>query len=176
MTLDTLKDPIEAPMTSFALKYGLITAMVGIAISLVIYLTGNIAQAWAGWVGLPVIIYLYYFFQKKFRDEYQEGYVSFGKAFKLGALMVVIGSVVNGIFTYFIFSDSEVMDQIMEKSYNNMVEKGMSSAQIDQAMEMSASFMTPTAMMAFAALGGIFFGLILVLITSAIVKKDHAFN
>jgi ABC-type multidrug transport system fused ATPase/permease subunit len=176
MTLDTLKDPVEAPMASFALKNGLITALVGIAISLVIYLTGNIAQTWAGWVGLPVIIYLYYFFQKKFRDEHQEGYITFGKAFKLGALMVVIGSVLNGIYSYFVFSDPEVMDQILEKSYNDMVDNGMNSSQIDQAMEMSASFMTPAAMMAFAAIGGIFFGLILVLITSAIVKKDHAFN
>ena len=176
MTLDTTLEPQEAPMSSYALKNGTIIALVGIAISLVIYFTGNIAQSWAAWVGLPLIIFLYYFFQKKFRDEHQGGYISLGKAFKLGAIMVLVGAIFNAVYSYLIFSDPEVMDQIMEKTYNDMIDGGQTASQAEQAMEMASAFMTPGAMMAFGLIGGIIIGLIIVLITGAIVKREPAFN
>jgi hypothetical protein len=176
MTLDTLQDPVEAPVGAFAIKHGIILGLISIGISLIVYLTGNMASSWASWVTLPVYIYLIFFFQKKFRDQEQGGYIRYGKAFGVGFLMTVVSSVLSAIYTFFVFQDSDVIDQIMEKSYNDMVDQGMSSGEIDQAMSMMEPFMTPGMMVMWATVGGLFMGLIICLITSAIVKKEHSFN
>lgn len=176
MTLDTLKEPVEAPIGSFAMKHGVILGLITIAISFIVYLTGNMASSWASWVTLPVYVYLIYFFQKKFRDKNQGGYIRYGKAFGVGFLITVVSSLLGAVYTFFVFQDSEVIDQIMEKSYNDMVDQGLSSGEIDQAMGMMEPFMTPGMMVMWAAVGGLFMGLIICLITSAIVKKEHSFN
>lgn len=176
MTLDTLKDPVEAPIGSFAMKHGIILGLISIAISLVVYWTGNMAASWAPWVSLPVYIYLIFFFQKKFRDKNQGGYIRYGKAFGVGFLMTIVSLILSSVYTFIVFQDSEVIDQIMEKSYNDMVDRGMSSGEIDQAMGMMEPFMTPGMMVIWSVLGGLFFSLVICLITSAIVKKEHSFN
>jgi hypothetical protein len=89
-------------------------------------------------------------------------------------IIVTISSVLGSLFSYIYikFVDSSMLDVIREQGMIQMEERGMSDAQIEQAMEMQARFTTPEMILVFGILGGIFFGFIVSLIVTAITKKS----
>jgi len=174
MALDELSERTQAPVAPSALKAGLVIGLVSIVFSVIMYFTGNATNSAAGWLSVPITGYLVYFFQKKFRDKLQNGYIKYGKAFGFGVVACVVSSILSGAYVYVLYTmDPSLKDQALEQTYNDMIERGMSEGQIEQSLEMAEMFMTPSAMLMMVLFMGLLFGVIVSLITSAIVKKDH---
>lgn len=175
MTLDQSTDKIDAPINPNALKAGLLLAAFSIVFSLVIYFTGNITSDWANWTSVPFVLFIIYYFQKKFRDERQNGYITFGKAWKFGFAMSAVSTVFSAIYTYIIYSvDDSITDAVLEKSYDEMMASGgMNATQAEQALEMTEKMITPGMMIIWVLVFGLIFSLIWPLITSAIVQRKH---
>jgi len=174
MTLDSTDDMIVKPHGGFAFKHGLILGAVGIVMSLIIFFTGNITSNWAQWVSMPVTIILLVMFMKKFREQEQGGYMSFGKAFGLCFLMNVVSGIMGLILFFLYFQiDDTLEDQFLEKTYEGYIDSGMSAAQADQTIEMAAPFMTPGMMMVWGAVGMLIGTVIISLILAAIMKRKH---
>ncbi len=116
---------------------------------------------------------------KNYRDKFNNGVVSFGKAFQIGALVALIGStfyVVTWAFEY-----NFVMPDFMEKYSQNVIEKATKSgatqasidAQIAQMKEYSEMYKNPVFFALLTYMEILPVGLIVSLIAALILKKKN---
>ena len=135
-----------------------------------------------GYASMLIAFSLVYVGIRNYRDKYNEGVISFGKAFKIGIMIVLIAStiyVVAWLIDYFFF-----MPDFMEKYSANMIDKlkasGASQVEIDKQTKEMASFARMyknpffNAMMTYVEILPV--GLIVTLISSLILKRKTAKN
>jgi Protein of unknown function (DUF4199) len=119
---------------------------------------------------------------RNYRDKYNEGIISFGKAFKIGIMIVLIAStiyVVAWLIDYFFF-----IPDFLEKYSTHMLDKlkasGASQVEIDKQTKEMASFARRyknplfNAMMTYVEILPV--GLIVTLISSLILKRKTTKN
>ena len=119
---------------------------------------------------------------RNYRDKYNEGVISFGKAFKTGIMIVLIAStiyVISWLINYFFFNPD-----YLEKYAANMLDKlkagGASQIEIDKQTKEMADFAKMyknplfNAMMTYVEILPV--GLIVTLISSFILKRKTAKN
>src|SRR5215510_9907940 len=130
-----------------------------------------------GYASMLIAFSLVYVGIRNYRDKYNNGVVSFGKAFKIGIMIVLIAStiyVVAWLIDYYFF-----IPDFMEKYSAHMLDElktsGASQMEIDkQAKEMAdfaVKFKNPffNAMMTYAEILPV--GLVVTLISSLILKR-----
>jgi ACR3 family arsenite efflux pump ArsB len=159
------------------LKFGLISGIVGIFITLLVYIMGldkSPSGQYIGWINIPVTIILMVMCIKECRETLYNGFISFGQAFKNLFLMMLVSSVISGIFMFFYVSviNPSLIDYIKEQQILEMEKKGMEQAAIDQAMSFSEKFISPGMMTFWTMAGGLLLGSLIALIVSAIMKKN----
>ena len=79
---------------------------------------------------------------KNFRDKYNEGFVSFGKAFKIGAYITLVAStmyVVVWLFEYYLFIP-DFMDVYTEHVINQVKTSGATITEINSEAEKMAGY------------------------------------
>lgn len=159
---------------SVGIRYGLILSVISIVYFLVLTLSGvNPNDGW-NWFGIIFSVIVIFLAHKYFKEN-GDGFMSYGQGVGIGFWLTLISSAISTVFTYIYvkFVDLTYMDMIKEKQIEAMQEKGMSDEQIDQAMEFAAAFSTPEMILIFGLLGGLFIGMIVVLIVTAITKKQN---
>jgi hypothetical protein len=103
------------------------------------------------------------------------GYIPYAKSLGTGVLIAFFGSIIVAFYTYIFFNfiDPALIDQMLEMSRQQMIERGMPDDQVEMAVEMSGKFMTPGWMFAFSILGVTFMGFLFSLIASAFLKRNQ---
>ena len=155
------------------MQYGVIVGIIMIIYGTLLQVSGLALEyqslSYINYIFLAVVIYLAH---KKFKED-GDGFMSYGQGLGIGFWMSLIGGVISMVFSYIYMSfiDSTIMEQAMDKARYDMEEKGMSDAQIDQAMSITEKFMTPEMIFVMGIVGMLIFGFILSLIVSAITKK-----
>ena len=152
---------------SSALYYGVIG---GIALSIwsVISYMFNMQES-AGWLStaLSIIIFVAViaWATKSHRDNELNGSITFGKAFSVGFLTVLVMSVIGAIFTiiYLKFIDPGILVEAEQKM----------EAQMEQALKMGKMFIQPAAMAAMGFLFNLILGSVISLITAAIFQRER---
>ena len=164
----------RSSVKSVSIKWGLILGVILIAFGLIIQMAGLIGNQGVSMITYVFVIAAIYMAHKAFKDD-GDGFMSYGQGLGIGTLTVLIGSVVSSIFSYINmkFIDTTILDSVKEMQYEKMMEQGMSDAEIERAMDMSASFMTPEFVVIMAIVATVFFGFILSLIVSAITKNQN---
>lgn len=154
------------------IKYGIYLALVSILYTLILQILGLAAKQSLGYVGIIFVIIALVLAHRDFKRSNE--YMSYGQGLGISMIIVTISSVLSSLFSYIYikFVDDSMLEVIREQSLIQMEERGMSDAQIEQAMEMQANFTTPEMILVFGILGGIFFGFIVSLIVTAITKKS----
>lgn len=157
-----------------SMKWGLILGVILIGFGIVIQiagLIGNQAVSWLTYVFVAVIIYMAH---KTFKDE-GDGFMSYGQGLGLGTLVTTIAALVSSIFSYVYikFIDDSMIEIVKELQYEKMLEQGNSEDQVEAAMEMTSSLMTPEFLVIMSLIATVFFGFILSLIISAITKNAN---
>ena len=135
-----------------------------------------------GYASMLIAFSLVFVGIRNYRDKYNGGVISFGKAFKIGIMIVLIAStiyVVAWLIDYFFF-----IPDFMEKYSANMIDKlkasGASQVEIDKQTKEMASFARMyknpffNAMMTYVEILPV--GLIVTLISSLILKRKTAKN
>ena len=172
--MEDLHDEEFEPLTvkQVSLKWGLYLGMAMIIYGILLQLLDQVGKTGLDMVNYVFMAALMYFAHKSFKDE-GNGYMSYGQGLGIGTLMSVVGSFLSVTFSYIYvkFIDPSFMDIIKDLQIEKMQEQGLSDAQIDQAMEMSAAFMKPEIMFPMAFVFSVFFAFILALIISAITKN-----
>ena len=184
-TLDNpnLIDPSTVPYAKKAFNQGPVAALILIAIGLVFNLTGlvepgkNDAMAWiVNIVNIGVIGYFIYTAATKHRDEDLGGYISFGRAFGVGAIVILAVAVITMVWSYIYFAyiDPGVFETIKQGAMEQMMnQQGMSEEDAEQALNTMSFMWKPGVMSLMTGVSIGFFGLIVALIVSAVVKKDN---
>lgn len=157
-----------------SLGYGVIIALAIIVFSLILFLL-NLAKG-SGLEYLSYLILLAGLFlaQINFRNKYQGGFITYGKAFTLGMLTSIFLSVIMGIYTYIFFQyiDPGAMEEAMTIAEQKMMDQGLSDMQIEQGMAIARKFQSVGMYTVFAIVGNFLIGMILSLITAIFVKKE----
>jgi zinc transporter ZupT len=166
---------MEKPSSArIALKWGVISAVITIIYSVVLFMTGqhlkNQALSYVSYVFLLGGMILA---MKEYRSLNND-FMGFGEGLGLGTLLSAVSSLISSIFSflYITFIDPTIMQQINDMQREQMESRGMTQEQVDQAMEMVSKFTSPGMIFIIGVLGAIFFGFILSLIVSAVMKKD----
>jgi len=154
-------------------KYGIYLALVSIIYSLILQIIGQATNRPLGYVAFVFVIIALWLAHRDFKRDNE--YMSYGQGLGISMIIVSISSVLSSIFGYIYikFVDDSMLDAIREQATIQMEERGMSDAQIEQAMEMQSKFTTPEMILVFGILFGIFFGFIIALIVTAITKKTN---
>lgn len=161
-----------------ALKYGLIYSGINIVWTLLMFIT-ELNRSDYSWVfnliavAFPVICIA--MAVKEYKAGPGGGYMTFGQAFKHGLVISLVGGLIFSAFNvvYLEYIDTTFMEFQMQKQVDKMTEMGMGEADIERALEQSASFQTPFWMFTMAVLVSLIFGLIISLIMAAILKKEN---
>lgn len=173
-------------MRKVVLTYGLISGAIGatlmlLNVSLVKSGTLNFDNAEiTGYAAIIVALSMVFLGIKSFRDKNQNGVIKFGKGFAVGILITLVASAlyVAGWEVYY-QSDDELratfLDQFAEHSLNKLRESGATEAQIESASQemgkMKELYNIPVIRFAFTLLEILPVGLIITLISAAILRK-----
>ena len=161
-----------------ALIYGLLTAVVSIVFSILAYILDIPYKSPIMYFSFIILLAGIIYGTLQFRNVYSAGYISFGKAFLSGFIIVMVAAVATSIFTYVFltFIDpaylEKIISQAMAETESKMLEKGLSDEQMEPALAMTRKFMSPGIMSLFSILGNAIFGAILALISAAFLKKE----
>lgn len=161
--------------SNITVKWAVIYLITSIVITYIIQLLNLDPNSPVKYLGyIPFIAFLL-LAQKEYRDNKLDGFISFGDAFLTGFLYSVFGGIMLAIFIYIYLSilSPHVLEAAMESQRQAFVDKGMSSDQIDQSMELGKKYGA-----IFGAVGTLFvipiFGAIVALIGAAILKKEKS--
>src|SRR6056297_368993 len=99
----------DNPFIKMTMTYGLITGLVLIIYTLILYMTNNLLDQnfILGILNYVILIAGIIYGTKSYRDQYLNGYISYGKSLGTGVLISVFAGVIMGIFTYLLY---EVID------------------------------------------------------------------
>jgi len=159
---------------SVGIRYGVIMGVISIAYFIILNLLGvDMTQgpgSWGRYVYCAVLIFLAH---KYFKDN-GDSFMSYGQGIGISFWMGLISVAISSVFTYVYvkFIDTGFIQMIMDKTREQMEEKGtMSEEQIEQAMSITAKFMTPEMMLIFGIVFGIIGTIIIGLIVTIFTQK-----
>lgn len=129
---------------SAGIRFGLISAVVGIIYFIALRMAGLDMQGPAGYVGWLITGVLVFLAQKYYKDN-GDGYMNYPQGIGVAFWLGLVSSFISSIFSYIYikFIDTAFMDELRDKQLEEMQSRGMSDEQIDQAMKMAGAFMTP---------------------------------
>jgi len=167
----------QPSIKKIALNFGVLLALLSIGLQVVSYvLDAHIDRPW--WLSvLQMIISVDIIVMglNAFRSA-NSGYLTLPQALKTGVAISVIAGIIAVIFNYFFMNyiDPDFVQKTLDFTQEQMVKSNpnMTQKDIDMAMDMSAKFMSPLVMSAFALIGTLFFGFIISLIAGLIMKKN----
>ncbi len=167
----------EVSMNSLAVRYGLILGLISSVMAVGQYATGLFLNQMASWIILPIslaiTVGLVYMLFKTYKEG-NEGFMTLGKGFGGGMVMMIVWSILGNIVTYVYMTvvDDTITSQLIEMQREQMLQNPqLTEAQVDQAMEMTSAFMTPTFMVGSAFVMALIGGAVISLIMAAIMKR-----
>ncbi len=155
------------------IKWGLILGLILIIYGIILQMMGLGADQALGMVSYIFVAGGLFVAYRDFKAA-NSGFMEFGEGFKIGGIATVIYSLVSSVFmyVYIIMIDDSMIEMIKDQQYEEMEKQNLSEEQIDAAMEMAGAFMTPEMISIMGFVFTVFFGVILTLIMSAILKKS----
>lgn len=164
----------QAGTQADAIKFGIIGGFAGILVSLILFFLNLQFESWSKWLQSAIMLIVIVLGLKTIADSNKNGSISFGTLFKSGMLITFIIAIISVIYflIYSNFIETDFIDKILAISRTRMEAKGLSDEQIDRALEMSKSFMSPTIMTVISLISTLLIGAIFSLIGAAIYKKE----
>ena len=168
------------PRTLFnnALIYGLLTAVVSIAFSVLTYVLDVPFKSPVMYFSFIILIAGVVYGTLQYRNIYSGGYLSFGKAFLSGFFIVLTAIIITTIYTYVFMTiiDPSFLDKVVEQSLEQaetkMMEKGLSEDQMGPALEITKKMMSPAWLTIMGLISNLIFGSIIALIAAIFTKKE----
>ncbi|SMO47439.1 DUF4199 domain-containing protein [Solitalea koreensis] len=165
--------PNVSPMKT-AITYGLYMGLGVIIFSLIMYMLGMPLDSKVHYIQYAIYIAAIWFGIQHHRENDLAGFISYSRALGCGTLISAVGGILSAIYTFIQlkFIDPEMISKIMAMQEKKMLDKGMAPDQVEQAIKMSASFMTPAMMATTIVPVAIFSGFIISLLLASVLKKE----
>lgn len=161
-----------------ALIYGLLTAAVSIAFSIITYALDVPFKSPVMYLSFIILIAGVVYGTLQYRNNTLNGYISFGNAFLSGFFIILVAIVISTIYSYVFmtFIDpsflEKIIEQSMEQAEAKMLEKGLSEDQMEPALAMTRKMMSPVWMTIMGLISNLIFGSIIALIAAIFTKKE----
>ena len=158
-----------------ALYYGLLLAVVFILVHLVLYLVDQNKETAGIVVSMIIFIAGVVVVQLDYRNKKCGGFLSYGRAVKIGFLSVLFASFMVAVymFVYLSYINPGEMLQARTDAIQDIYNMGMDPEGEAQAVKIQEFVHTPIVYALFTILGYAFMGIIAALITSIFIKKDE---
>jgi hypothetical protein len=163
------------------IRFGLISAVIGIIYFIVLRVAGVDMQGPAGWLGWLFTAVLIFLAQKYYKDN-GSGYMEYSQGIAIAFWLGLVSAAISSVFTYFYikFLDTAFIDQIKDKQLEDMQARGMSDEQIDQAMKIAGMFSTPEAIflmgLIMTVIGAVIIGLLVTIFTQKKSPETQALD
>jgi len=156
------------------LNNGLILGIIGVVFTLLLYFLDLLLNKSLTYILLPINLIILYFMLKSYRDNFLNGYMTYGQSVGAGVIIFLYSTIISVIFSYILykFIDPGLIGKILASTEETLAKKGMAQEQIDAAMTMTKKLMTPGFMTISGLIAGMFFGTIISLIMSIFTKKE----
>lgn len=170
----SLREKGELNFKDTAIKFGIITGLVSIILSLIFYFINVEYDSWSRYVSILISMILVFIGVKNIAAENANKLISFGSLFKAGMLITLILAIISIVyfFIYTNFINTDFMDGLMQVQKEQMADKGLSEEKIETAMEMAQKFSSPIFMTITSFITFIVIGAISSAIGAAIYKKE----
>ena len=164
--------------------YGLISGIIVSALMLfsISIITDYDIALFVGYASMLIAFSLVFVGIRNYRDKYNDGVISFGKAFKIGIMIVLIASTIYAIawlVDYFYFVP-DYLEKLSAKMLDKLSAGGASQIEIDkqtkEMADLAVMYKNPffNAMMTYMEILPV--GLVVTLISSLILKRKTAKN
>ncbi|HNR41430.1 MAG TPA: DUF4199 domain-containing protein [Bacteroidales bacterium] len=156
------------------LNNGLILGSIGIVYSLVMYFLDLSFNKTQGYVFYLVLIIAMYFLLKSYRDNYMDGYITYGQSVGAGMVIFIYYSLITALFIYLLYAviDPGLTEKQLVFVEEEMLKKGIQQDALDAAMTIQKKIIKPGIMAPFSILGNIITGLVLSLLVSIFIRKE----
>lgn len=128
-----------------------------------------------GYAAMVVMFSIIFFGVRKYRNSFNNGYISFGNAFKVGAVIALIGSsmyVLFGLGYYYLFVP-EFLDKFIEHTLANCPQADLPAKKIEMA-NFREMYKNPLFAILISYMEVLPVGLIVSLISALILKTKRA--
>lgn len=159
----------------FALTYGLITGAAIIVVALIFYVLEVPRESPIQYASYLVYIAGMIWGANVYKNEYGNGFLSYGKAFGISYLIGILAAIIGSIyaFIYIKYIDPSVITESLAAAEQRLLDQDMSDADIDNALEITERFMNPMIMAIMAFVMNAIILAVIGLITSIFVKKEE---
>lgn len=157
---------------SVGLKFGLILAVVSIAVMMISIAFGSnpFKSDWIkGLLNFAITVAVVVFAHKSFKDS-GDGYMSYGQGLGVAFITIMVSVIIGGIFSYVYtsFVDTNVLEEVWQKTAEDMEAQGQSQEAIDMAISWTKKLFWPIYF-----IGAGFMALIVGLIVSIFTKNSN---
>ena len=184
-TLDNPNEVIQESTVPFfptALRYGLYGGAAFVVYSLLANLTGlSIPSSIGisilnGLIALGVTIPFVIMTIRHHRDKELGGNISFGRAFLVSFVALIIASIISNLFNLLYMSviDPNYIEKVMTATEEMMTNMGAPADVVDQQMASMREKMTISGMMMQGLMYGVIFSAVVALIAAAVMKRKPA--
>jgi len=155
------------------MNFGAIAGLAIIIVSVLLYFLNIQENTFVAIFIYIVLISVIIFDTKHFKNNVQNGNITYGRALGTGTTISFFASIIVAfyMFVFLKFIDSDAMGKMYSIMEDKMYEQGLPDDQIEMALEMTKKFTTPFTIAIGTVFSYTFWGFIFSLITSAFLKK-----
>lgn len=173
-------------MRKVVLTFGLIAGLIVTSLMLIsMPLLGNGTISfengeWIGYSTMIIALSMIYFGVKSFRDNHNNGVLSFGKGFQVGILIAAIAAVIyaSGWEVYLSMSSGDFMEQYTTQYLSKMEKEGASVAEMEQMKadmnSMAEMYKNPIIRFGMTLMEIVPVGLIITLASAFLLKREES--
>ncbi len=166
-----------------ALNYGLYMALVSMALSAILYvsgmydLSGQGSSRWVGFVsGLVITVVFVILAYNKYKQE-GDGFLNFGEGWRLSFTTIVYSIIISLVWlvVYMFVLEPNYQEAIIQAQYDQLEARGLEegSEGFEMAISWTEKMTSPVFMFVWTIVNGSIFGAILSLIMAAFFKKKR---
>jgi hypothetical protein len=162
------------PKRQTAIKWGLIGGVSSALLGLLFFILNLESSSWLNYLSFAVMIGVIIAGTYEFRDKILGGFASLKKLLGFGILLALVYGIISSMWAVFFMEvlDPGLVKEILLDTEIRMEEQGMSDVQIKQALEVTKKMMKPYLFFFTSLISILFFGSLVSLLTSLVMRKD----
>ncbi len=163
----------------FGMNYGALLGGCLVLVSLIIWILGIDEQKSVvpSILNNLLIIGFIIYSISLYRDNFNNGFISYYEALKLGTTVAFFSSVLVAFYTfiYITYLNPDMLDNILNMTEQSILQSRpeISDEELDLVLEMTSRFTQPNWLMIMGLLSGTFMGFLYSLVISFFLKKNY---
>jgi Protein of unknown function (DUF4199) len=154
---------------------GLIMGLITVIYTLILYAIDFMFNPYQGYVFYIVQAVVFFIFIKSYRENYKNGYITYGQAFASGIVISLFTAIIYAIFIYILYTfiDTDLVNKQLAFIEETFVKAGLPQAIIDSGLKMQKKFLQPAIYAPTKLLSSLLTGTILSLFVAIFIKKEN---